>query len=548
VSLLDKAFEERKRRPGRIEVADPGLERLFSEHLRGCDIDVALREKLPGVDEFLAGMASRFGGPQMPGVLEVPGVTVESMRSFAEAARAFYEATPWRLLSDRDLIEIRGGAPPGFSYAVVLGMGGLEQGLGFFDDKQAFWGVVAGEKKHENLWNVTFGTIADLPLGEANLFVDHGLDVAGPNAYPIAFCVQSKNRVRRPSPRILEFLTGFLKVLAESGAAEIDQGRWKRTASSIAGPRDYELVLPFLLEPPTPGELARRRILPDPRAFERLHSLLHRKFAELLVQSAEEIEEILARELGDRSIDEISCEPRNDRDRAQEICFQAFDAWGRRRGQLVEEALSLDPGSVDALVLKAERTPDSAERRELYETAVASGEERAAESAPRASPGELWTHYATRPYLRALHSLAHELENQGRSADAIDRYGRLLRLDEGDHQGIRYCLLSCLLLAGEFREAENHVKEHQSPDECVWLYARALAAFGRYGDGARSRKAIEKAIHFNPFAADRLLGGDERNSDPEMEDDADSCEQHIGEAWSETRGALDWLEEHYEEV
>jgi hypothetical protein len=113
---------------------------------------------------------------------------------------------------------------------------------------------------------------------------------------------------------------------------------------------------------------------------------------------------------------------------------------------------------------------------------------------------------------------------------------------------VRYCLLSCLLLAGEFREAERHIKEHESPDECVWLYARALAAFGRYGDGKRSRKAIEKAIEFNPFAADRLLDGDEPAPARETEDDADFCMREIGEAWSETRGALDWLQERYDET
>ena len=55
-------------------------------------------------------------------------------------------------------------------------------------------------------------------------------------------------------------------------------------------------------------------------------------------------------------IDEISYTPKNDRERAQETCFKAFDAWGRRQTELVERALELDAECVDALVLKAERT------------------------------------------------------------------------------------------------------------------------------------------------------------------------------------------------
>ncbi len=182
--------------------------------------------------------------------------------------------------------------------------------------------------------------------------------------------------------------------------------------------------------------------------------------------------------------------------------------------------------------------------RRLFETAVTSGEKRAEESIPGAVPGELWNYYGTRSYLRALHGLARELENQGRFDDAIVHYRRLLRLDEPDHQSVRYCLLSCLLLAGQFREAERHIKAYESPDECVWLYSRALAAFGRYGDTKTSRKALERAIDQNPYAADRLLDeDDEAAPGPEIDEDANSCVRELMGAWSKTPGALDWLEE-----
>ena len=34
------------------------------------------------------------------------GMTVERMRAFAAAARAFHDAAPWRFLSDEDLIHV----------------------------------------------------------------------------------------------------------------------------------------------------------------------------------------------------------------------------------------------------------------------------------------------------------------------------------------------------------------------------------------------------------------------------------------------------------
>ena len=136
-------------------------------------------------------MASHFGVPDFPDALEVKGVTVDAMRRYAEAARTFYECAPWRLLSDRDLIEIRGGAPQGMNYATVLGMGGSAEGLGFFDDKTAFWNVASGEaviggkRGARGLWSLVYDSIARLPMSEGALWVDHELPVAGPKAYPL---------------------------------------------------------------------------------------------------------------------------------------------------------------------------------------------------------------------------------------------------------------------------------------------------------------------------------------------------------------------------
>ena len=134
------------RSPERVEVSDEGLATLLRERLSTSDIEVSRRDELEEIDHVLSSMASYFGAPDFPGALEVKGVTVDAMRRYAEAARTFYESAPWRHLSDRDLIEIRGGAPPGMSYATVLdkshGAGSSAEGLGFFDDKRL--AVLAG--------------------------------------------------------------------------------------------------------------------------------------------------------------------------------------------------------------------------------------------------------------------------------------------------------------------------------------------------------------------------------------------------------------------
>ena len=540
-SLLDEVIREQGRRPGRIEIADLGLETLLRERLDGSGVEVVWREKLEGVDDALSLVAAQAGVPDMPGALEVPGVTLESMQSFAEAARDCYLAAPWRHLSKRDLIEVRGGAPPGFHYAVVLGMGQVMTGLGFFDNEHAFWHVMSGEASAENQWRLAYGPIEELPADDADLWVDRGLEVAGPDAYPCAFCVQSANRVKRPSPRVLDFLTGLLKVLAASGLTDFDEGRWSRTVDSIAGPREVELVLPLLLEPPSRADLERWRIRPERRAAERRHYLLQKYREDHPSANVDELSGLVG-ELVDKPLDEISYEPKDDRERAQELCFEAFEGWGRRRGQLIEQALALDPECVDALVLQAERTLEADEERRLYERAVKSGEKLLEDENPEDVQGDGWMYYPTRPYLRALHGLAHVLERVGKDVDVVADFRRLLELDEEDHQGVRYCLLTCLLTTGQFEEAERHIDDHESPEDCVWLYARALAAFGQYGDERMSQEALAQALEQNPFAAARLLEDDVPPApDPELDDDADMCAGELVPVLSAIPGAFDWL-------
>ncbi len=549
LTLFDEAMSEIGRRPERVEVSDEGLATLLRERPSTSDIEVSRRDELEEIDHVLSSMASYFGAPDFPGALEVKGVTVDAMRRYAEAARTFYESAPWRHLSDRDLIEIRGGAPPGMSYATVLGMGGSAEGLGFFDDKTQFWSAASGEdvvdRRSVRLWRLIYGSIARLPRSEGALWVDHGLSVAGPDAYPLTLNVQSKNRVKRPSPRVLEFLTGLLAALAASSPEEFDQGRWTRVVETADGTeRSYELTLPLLLEPPTHDELARQHIHPDPRAFERTHFLLNQKIQERPDSTPDEVEEMIRNELSG-PIDEIAYTPKNDRERAQETCFKAFDAWGRRQTQLVEQALELDPECVDALVLKAERTPAPEEALELYERAVAAGEKFLDPEAIQDSQGDLWAYYPTRPYLRALHSLGHALENVDEADEALACFQQVLEHDESDRQFVRYCLLTGLLEAGRFRDAEDHIKFYESSEESLWQYAKALAAFGRHGDGKRSLTALGRALDANLIAAAALLNLELPPDSKEVED-ALHCSHELLRPWDLTPGALEWLAEQFD--
>ncbi|HXV61314.1 MAG TPA: tetratricopeptide repeat protein, partial [Vicinamibacteria bacterium] len=539
LSGLEEMIAELGRRPNRIEVRDPTLARLLSDRL-GNEIDVVPTERLEGVERFLDLFAKEASSADIPGALDVAGVTVEAMRRFAEAARAFCEAAPWRHLTNRDLIEIRAGAPPGLGYAVVLGNGRSMRGIGFFDNERTFWDVSSGQSPaKKGVWHLGFDDVSQMPLQDAELWVENDLEVADDDAYPVALCIQSRHRIKRPSPRVLDFLTGLMSALAESRPEDLDKGKWERSG--------YGFTLPFLLQPPAREELVQRGILPDPRVFERLHFLLARKMESRPDATFDDLRSVFERELTGMPLDEIPFEPRTDAERAQEIFFQALDAWGRHQIQLVHEALQFDPACVDALVLQAELAGDVGQAMESYGRALEAGKEVLESGRHDAPAGELWNHYPARPFLRALHGMADLMAEVGDWETAIACYTQLLALDRSDHQGVRYELFSALFAAGQFKEAEGLAKAQGKEAEPVWTYGRALAIFAQVGDKPKARKALEAAISRNPLVAEMLLDFEpDFASDEEDVVNAQNCVGTLNEAWEEIDGALDWLYERYE--
>ncbi len=235
-ALVDFACDDRLAgyRPGKLEVNNAALAVELTETLAELEIEVVHRESLLAVNHFLGEMSDVITGPEIPEPLDVPGMTIERIRSFAEAARAFYLAAPWRHLEDVDLIRIDTGVPdPSLRYATVLGAAGEVFGLGLFGSKQDLWklyGSKPGEPAlpRHGLWQVSFDPIHEMPLPDADLWLDHDLPVAGERAYPYAILVRPNGKVRRRSPRVLSFLEALLHALAGSDEAEFDRGRWSK--------------------------------------------------------------------------------------------------------------------------------------------------------------------------------------------------------------------------------------------------------------------------------------------------------------------------------
>jgi len=545
-------------RPGRLEVNDSALAEHLSGMLAEAGIKVVSRDKLPALDRCLADMAEYMTGrAPLPGPLEGAGITVERMRRFAEAAKAFFQAAPWEDLSDQDLIEIESPhAPEGLGFASVLGAGGQTYGLAFFgtrDDYRRFYDSSADPEAYyaasaSGTWALSFGDMIELPLGDADLWEDHDLPTAGEDAYPCVICYRSPDRVRRPDAPTLAFVEGLVRALAATTENEIDTGRWTRRVETAEGATDFTLALPDLLEPPAREELFRRGIMPDRRAMERTTAQMGRFFADHPAESIEEMNEVIQREFCGKTPDEIEFTPGTDLEKAQDICYQAFDARGRRRIQLAKKAIKVCPDCADAYVILAERTADPEKGGDLYAKAVEVGERALGEKRFQEDAGHFWGMTDTRPYMRARLGLAQRLDMMGRTEEAVGHYQALLRLNPGDNQGVRFILVPRLIQLGHDAPALKLLDKYGDSPMAASLYSRALLVFRAEGDSPAARASLRQGRQANPHVAGFLLGDDDLPPGLPSAyslgsgEEAVICAAELLEAWQATPGAVEWLD------
>jgi tetratricopeptide (TPR) repeat protein len=550
--LVDLGLKFTRSRPAGLEVADGTLGAELAEALADPELTVSARADLPAVDRVVREMEKAMGEtPPLPEALDAAGVTVERMRAFAEAARDFYQAAPWQHLSDEDLIHVEAPAvASGMRHLTVLGAAGQTFGLGFFANPRDFEALhespdPRGLLGRKGKWTVLYGPIDEMPFGDADLWDHRRLAVAGPSAYPVAMWYGTGGNLRRPRAQELADLTAILLALARSAEADIDRGRWSHEVPGHDGPLTVALAIPDLLAPldaPPP----RRQGVPDRRAMERLTAEVQRFTQGSLFDSLEDANAAL-RQRFSGPIDDLPSTATTPLENAQDLMYRAFDARGRRRIKLARKALEVSADCADAYVVLAEHshTPEAA--RALYEQALAAGERALGADVFEQEAGRFWGLVPTRPYMRARLGPAQTLEVLDRNDEAIEHYRELLRLDAGDSQGVRYALLSALLVAERDTESAALIEQFGDEPTAVWHYGRALVVFRREGDSRAARECLRTAQRTNRHVPQYITGDDEWPGPeptayaPGGREEAVICDADLGDAWRATPDAIRWL-------
>jgi tetratricopeptide (TPR) repeat protein len=539
-------------RPGALQVKDQELSVRLLDALGDSELGVTILPDLPAVRAVLAQMAEYLARrPAPPDALDGEGVTVARMRAFAEAAGRFYQAAPWRHLSDEDLIHVE--APPagrGLRHVTVLGAAGQTFGLGFFDSVADFAETQDSPSPDHFLagahWSVFYGPVTELPFGDADLWEEHGLPAAGENAYPMAFEFTPGRRPGRPDAATLSYLEGLLRALAETTEDEIDQGRWTRQVETSDGRVPYRLCIPSLLEPLDAPPVRRPGEMMDRRAMERVVLEVEKFMAGAELHDLDQVNEVLRRRFSG-PIEAIPSTASTPLEKAQEMVYRAVDSSGRRRIQLARKALELSRDCADAYGILAERTGDAAQALDLHAQGVAAGERALGPRMFAENAGRFWGMTITRPYMRARFGLAQCLEELGRRDEAIGHYRELLRLNPTDNQGVRYSLLPALFASGLDEEAGTLLDQFREDRSALWVYGRTLWHFRREGDSGAARASLRRGLRANHRVPAYLIGRKALPlSDPPSyafgsDEEAVMSARALGTAWSATPGAVDWL-------
>lgn len=296
---------------------------------------------------------------------------------------------------------------------------------------------------------------------------------------------------------------------------------------------------------------------PDPRAMERMTARIGRIMGEQQFESIDEAQAFLNDYLseGGTSLEDAPA-PTTPLERAQELVYDAFDTDDpQRRVNLAEEALQISEDCADAYVILAEETAeDAGEARELYEAGVWAGERALGEEIFTEEAGNFWGILEARPYMRALEGLASSLWVLGEREQALTHYRRLLELNPGDNQGVRYQLAGCLLEEGLDEELGGLLEQYEEEASAYWLYTRALWRFRMEGASERATTELKEATSTNPYVPLYLLGRKNFLAEglPELiglgdESEAVSYFARALTEWLKTPGAVEWIRENTDE-
>lgn len=524
-----KAERAPSHRPKTIKFEDRQLMENISAQL--AEIGIATRyasnRKMSGA--IIRDFESHTGEGQIhiSGLSAKPGITPQVLHNFYEAAADFFRAAPWVYLSDNNPLVIN-ISPHEPYYVNIMGQAGMEYGMIVFKNREALE-AFRQSAYHDRPdipatgWHsLDFEEKYDIPFDDLDELELHGYEIAAPNAYPMPMSYFGKGRVDRPPREMIywyqaamQAITRFVNIYFKSPPSDpIEETSFNFKVDYGDRSIDAEIGYPV-------AGIARTGYAP-PVGFGSPMEMV---------------------DFGGPGHDDLQLR------RAQQFIRQAWEEDDpQERVALARKALSVSKYCVDAYVLLGDDFAlSNQERLTFYQQGVEAGEKFLGSTYFKENEGHFWGYIETRPYMRALSGVSYCLWVLGEREKAIETLRRMIRLNPGDNQGIRYFLLHTLLEEGSYKEAGSLIKQFKEIEDATWLFTKALLKFKESRASTAADKLLKAALNYNPYVKEYLTGAKRiPNSLPPSHGFGDESEaldyvdQHLNH-WRRVNGAVDWL-------
>lgn len=210
-------------RPGAIAVASASAQQSLVAPLAAAGIECVVSEPLDQIDEIFQEMGRHLpGGSSVPALIDVPGMSIEQVHGFFDAAAEFYRQAPWRRVPGDSAFRIDCDQyTSGPWYGVVMGQSGMVVGLALYEDLAVLQSILGGDDsdeenfRHTTGLSVMFNEAFEIPVADFDAAERLGWPIAAPEAYPEAVRVNPGHSVRPPLAWELRLLEGCLRALVQ---------------------------------------------------------------------------------------------------------------------------------------------------------------------------------------------------------------------------------------------------------------------------------------------------------------------------------------------
>jgi hypothetical protein len=196
---------------------------MLAPILTPVGVGCVVQEELDMLDQAYESLSQHMAdNDASPALIDTPGVRLEQVGSFFDAAAQFYRQQPWRAAPSDVPIQIECRKfTNGLWHAVVMGQSGMELGLAMYENAQYLNRLLHGgysdfeAARANSSLSLLYGEAFQISARDLTVAEQQGWPIAGPEAHPMVLRLNPGMALRRPLAWELELLEGALRAIPE---------------------------------------------------------------------------------------------------------------------------------------------------------------------------------------------------------------------------------------------------------------------------------------------------------------------------------------------